>query len=555
MQIEFSCPQCGLTMQASIESSGGTAECPQCGNQFVVEAEVPQVQVVKARAVTAPVQQVAPAPRAHAPQAPGHAHHPQVPGHGHGHAYPQPQAHGHGHPPGRAGQAAAVSPQVLAERARIAAAERESKRLFTGLGVAAALLIGVVVWLNARGKQATAPPPSQVTQASALDSLPAPKKDSAAELEDKRKAEEMESMRKALAAKNTKDDEEAKARANANAALRAQAYSQHQEEFREFRDYLSSAFFSGDKGATEAYLKILDDVMEGADILMTDNDKSNDLKSKEDYEKYLADRVLARSEKNTVLNDWLQKNGKEPAKFFAELVRVDPEHPRSTARGDMAGKKFDFSKYMATGSGFWISADGWILTNQHVVGDAKVVDLHVDDDKIIDALVVKSDMALDLALLKATYKPSSWLAVSKGATDLQLGRTVFTVGYPNPIVQGVEPKFTDGRISAASGIGDRKDSYQISVPVQHGNSGGPLVDFETGWVVGVINAKLESPDGVSADNVSYAIKGSVVSSFFESVPDAKASAAKQTPKPIAKGNEQEAIARATKGSVLILRRR
>lgn len=553
MQIEFSCPQCGLTMQASIESSGGTAECPQCGNQFVVEADIPQVQVVKARAVPAPGHQ-APA-HAPAPQAHGHAHHPQGHGHphhshapGHGHSYPQPSH-------GRAGHSAPVSPQVFAERARIAAAERESKRLFTGLGVAAALLVGVVVWLNVRSKQVTAPPPSQVTQASALDSLPPPKKDSAAELEKKRIAEELENTRKALARKNTEEDVKAREQANMRSAMRAEANAENLEQLREFRDYLASAFFNGDKTVTDAYLKVWDDVMWGVDKIMSDNDKSNDLKSKEEYEAYLAERVLARSATIPVLNDWLQKNQKEPAKFVAELVRVDPEHPRSTARGAMAAKQFDFSKYNATGSGFFISGDGWILTNQHVVGDAKVVDLHVGDDKIVEAQVVKADMALDLALLKAAHKPAAWQAVSKGATDLPLGRTVFTVGYPNPIVQGVEAKFTDGRISAASGIGDRKDSYQISVPVQHGNSGGALVDFETGWVVGVINAKLESPGGVSADNVSYAIKGSVVSSFFESVPEAKAAAAKQAPKPVTKGSEQEAIDRAKKSSVLILHRR
>jgi S1-C subfamily serine protease len=265
--------------------------------------------------------------------------------------------------------------------------------------------------------------------------------------------------------------------------------------------------------------------------------------------------MMTRFEKNEVLSAWLKKNNRELRKFVGELALVDPENPRSAATGAAAGKKFDFSKYMSTGSGFWISSDGWILSNEHVVGNAKVVDLHLGDDKIIEAKVIKTDMAMDLALLKADYKPTTWQAVSKGAVELTLGHPVFTVGYPNPMVQGVEPKFTDGKISAASGIGDRKDSYQISVPVQHGNSGGALVDSKTGWVVGVINAKLESRSGVAADNVTYAIKGNVVSGFFESVPEAKTAAAKQAPKPITKGDEQEAIGRATKSSVLILRRR
>ena len=119
----------------------------------------------------------------------------------------------------------------------------------------------------------------------------------------------------------------------------------------------------------------------------------------------------------------------------------------------------------------------------------------------------------------------------------------------------MEPKFTDGRISAASGVGDRKDSYQTSIPVHRGNSGGALVDFSTGWVVGIVNAKLMGSDGERADNVSYAIKCSVVSGFIDKIPEAKAAMLKNPPKAPAKGDEQEVISRATEASVLILRPR
>jgi S1-C subfamily serine protease len=55
-----------------------------------------------------------------------------------------------------------------------------------------------------------------------------------------------------------------------------------------------------------------------------------------------------------------------------------------------------------------------------------------------------------------------------------MGQSVFTVGFPNLSIQGVEPKFTDGRISSLSGVRDDQDSVQISVPIQPGNSGGAL---------------------------------------------------------------------------------
>jgi S1-C subfamily serine protease len=93
------------------------------------------------------------------------------------------------------------------------------------------------------------------------------------------------------------------------------------------------------------------------------------------------------------------------------------------------------------------------------------------------------------------------------------------------------------------------------VPVQHGNSGGALVDFATGWVIGVINAKLESRAGISADNVSYAIKGRVVRTFLDSVSAAKAAVDANPPKALDHGDERAVIDRATQSAVLILRRR
>lgn len=334
-------------------------------------------------------------------------------------------------------------------------------------------------------------------------------------------------------------------------AAQEEARAKRQAEFKLARDFFASNFFRDDVAVAEAFLKVQEDVLWGVSNLMNDADPSNDLKTKEDFEEYLTQRLIVRFEKNEVLSNWMKEHQRDPRKLIQELLRTDPKRPGT----GHPGESFDFAKYVSFGSGFWISSDGWMLTNEHVVKDAKVVDLRLHDGKIIQAAVVKADEASDLALLKADHSPASWQAVSKGDKDLPLGRTVFTVGYPDPRLQGLEPKFTDGRISAASGIKDRKDSYQTTVPVQPGNSGGALVDFATGWVVGVVNAKLMDSNGGSADNVSYAIKGSVVSAFFESVLEAKASAVKSPPKPLAKANEREVIDRATASSVLILRPR
>jgi serine protease Do len=104
---------------------------------------------------------------------------------------------------------------------------------------------------------------------------------------------------------------------------------------------------------------------------------------------------------------------------------------------------------------------------------------------------------------------------------MELGNTVFTIGYPNPVMQGLEPKYTDGRISSRAGMMDDEAFYQISVPVQPGNSGGPLIDMESGWAVGVITLRLDrTADGRTADNVSYALKGAVLHKFLSGTPEA-----------------------------------
>lgn len=168
----------------------------------------------------------------------------------------------------------------------------------------------------------------------------------------------------------------------------------------------------------------------------------------------------------------------------------------------------------ASGSGFFITEDGYLITNFHVVKDAKRVKVK-SSSGVYSAEVVHADRDNDLALLKVSGK-FNFLSVSK--EDAQLGEAVFTIGFPNIVVQGTEPKYTDGKISSLAGIRDDPRNYQISVPVQPGNSGGPLVDM-SGNVVGVIVAKLNdiaalSSSGNLPQNVNYAIKGKYLNDFL-----------------------------------------
>jgi TPR repeat protein/S1-C subfamily serine protease len=177
----------------------------------------------------------------------------------------------------------------------------------------------------------------------------------------------------------------------------------------------------------------------------------------------------------------------------------------------------------ATGTGFFITDDGYLISNYHVVKDATQVRL-LTRAGTIPAKVVTVDEANDIALLKAVGKFSP-LPIAASRT-VRLGNMVATVGFPNIGLQGFSPKLAKGEIASLSGAQDNVRYFQISVPVQPGNSGGALVD-EHGNVVGIVSAKLSAraalaESGALPENVNYAVKSGFLLSFLESVPEVSA---------------------------------
>jgi S1-C subfamily serine protease len=175
----------------------------------------------------------------------------------------------------------------------------------------------------------------------------------------------------------------------------------------------------------------------------------------------------------------------------------------------------------SSGSGFFVSEDGYLITNNHVVRNARRVKVKTADG-IFPAKVVRTDSTNDLALLKVSgqFKP-----LRVATNDVQLGDAVFTIGFPAIDLQGMQPKYTDGKISSLSGIKDDPKEYQISVQVQPGNSGGPLVDM-AGNVRGVIVSRLSEMAALRSmgslpQNVNYAIKGERLRNFLSASPEVK----------------------------------
>ncbi len=173
----------------------------------------------------------------------------------------------------------------------------------------------------------------------------------------------------------------------------------------------------------------------------------------------------------------------------------------------------------AIGSGFFITRDGYLLTNFHVVKDADSVKVKYKNETI-DAKVIETDTLDDLAVLKVDGRTFPAIAIA-AKDSVTLGQEVFTIGFPNIQMQGLEPKYTDGKISSLAGMEDDETEYQISVPVQPGNSGGPLCDAN-GEVVGVVVARLSDMaamkiSGAVPQNVNYAVKARPVRQLLKTV--------------------------------------
>lgn len=177
--------------------------------------------------------------------------------------------------------------------------------------------------------------------------------------------------------------------------------------------------------------------------------------------------------------------------------------PHATQPNDDAGKPTRRMR-VSSGSGFYVSNEGYLVTNHHVVdGCAR---LARGDGTPLE--LVATDAKNDLALLKGP--PVADAARLRVAPDAMQGEPVLTYGYPLQGVLSSSGQLGAGMVSALAGLRDHPGHLQIDVPVQPGNSGGPLLD-RRGLVVGVVVAKLNAlrvaqMTGDIPQNINFAVK-------------------------------------------------
>ncbi|WP_442579128.1 S1C family serine protease [Mesorhizobium sp. ASY16-5R] len=167
----------------------------------------------------------------------------------------------------------------------------------------------------------------------------------------------------------------------------------------------------------------------------------------------------------------------------------------------------------ASGTGFYINVDGWLVTNAHVVEGCARVGVAGRGD----AVEWKADRQNDLAVVHSVGPSVSIVPLRRAPA--RLGEDIAALGFPLSTVLSSSIKITTGNINALLGIADDSRFLQVSAPVQPGNSGGPLVD-RAGALVGVVSGVLNSPSGAEGSpapqNVNFAIRSSVLELFLQS---------------------------------------
>ncbi|WHZ23939.1 MAG: HtrA protease/chaperone protein [Nitrospira sp.] len=171
----------------------------------------------------------------------------------------------------------------------------------------------------------------------------------------------------------------------------------------------------------------------------------------------------------------------------------------------------------AYGTGFFVSKDGHILTNHHVIVDCRAITTTVNGARY-EAKIIGTDALNDLAVLQIQMTPTT-IAFFREGRSVQPGEDVMAIGFPLPGKLASEAKVTTGTVSALSGMHNNSTFMQISAPIQPGNSGGPAID-ENGLVVGVVTSilnavKMVGKDSVIPQNVNFAIHAGLAKTFLD----------------------------------------
>ena len=238
---------------------------------------------------------------------------------------------------------------------------------------------------------------------------------------------------------------------------------------------------------------------------------------------------------------WTMGDRKKIVKTIAKVTNdaliefdlVHPDNPEKTSSKTMLYKVYPQiqensrnkglkkGEWAGNGSGVIISKSGYIITNHHVIEDADEIEVEFilnDEVQKFNAEIVQVDKTNDLAILKIfdmNFDGVDELPYNFKTRSSDVGTKVYAFGYPMALsIMGKEIKVTDGMISSKTGFDGNITTYQITAPIQGGNSGGPLFD-EKGNLIGINSSGIRKD---IADNVAYSIKTSYILNLIDILP-------------------------------------
>ena len=204
-------------------------------------------------------------------------------------------------------------------------------------------------------------------------------------------------------------------------------------------------------------------------------------------------------------------NGKRVTKV------IKPENETKEPKNEIKTLDDDKVYSAASGSGFAVTSDGYVITNYHVIEGCTDVKIHDKGNSIL-ATLVTFDPNNDIALLKGDFKPRSFYPLSRETPKLLT--EIYVAGHPFGNRVSTSVKVTKGIVSSLTGIYNNFSNLQIDAAIQPGNSGGPIMN-DKGNVVGVaveklnFEAILEQFDSLP-ENVNFGVKANVVINILES---------------------------------------
>ena len=175
------------------------------------------------------------------------------------------------------------------------------------------------------------------------------------------------------------------------------------------------------------------------------------------------------------------------------------------------GRGLSMNPAQVAGSGFLLTADGYFVTNNHIVRDADSVYVQSAKGEIYKARVVHTDPMHDVAILQlcddSAFRTLPPVPYSFDVRSSDLGERVYTLGYPRE-----EIVYGEGYLSSGTGYRGDSTAYQVAIGVNPGNSGGPLLN-EKGNVIGMISGKQTTSEGVS-----FAVKTNYLLEALNTIP-------------------------------------